>query len=44
MDRTHAIVSWISVGGVALVLIVVHIWVGRVLVRDARRGTGNGSR
>ena len=40
MDRTHAMVSWISVGGVAVALIVVHVLVARVLVRaagDARR-------
>lgn len=35
MDQTNAVVAWISVGGVALALIVVHILVGRTLVRDA---------
>jgi hypothetical protein len=35
MDRTHAMVSWISVGGVAVALIVVHVLVARVLVRAA---------
>lgn len=35
MDRTHAVVAWISVGGIAAMLIVVHILIGRTLVRDA---------
>ena len=37
MDRTHALVSWISVGGIAVALIVVHVLAGRVLVREAGR-------
>jgi hypothetical protein len=37
MDRTNAFVAWISVGGVALALIVVHVLIGRVLVREAGR-------
>ena len=37
MDRTNAFVAWISVGGVALALIVVHVLIGRVLVREAAR-------
>jgi len=39
MDRTHAIVAWISVGGIAVALMVVHVLVGRVLVREAGRKT-----
>lgn len=35
MDRTHAVLSWIGVGGVAAMLILVHILIGRTLVRDA---------
>jgi hypothetical protein len=37
MDLTHALVSWISVGGVVVALIVVHVLAARVLVRDAQR-------
>ena len=41
MDRTNAIVAWVSVGGVALALIVVHVLVGRVLIEEGdRQGTG----
>lgn len=35
MDRTNALLSWISVGGVAIALIVVHVLVARVLARKA---------
>jgi fucose permease len=34
MDWAHAMVSWISVGGIVAALIVVHVLVGRVLVRN----------
>jgi hypothetical protein len=33
MDWAHAVVAWISVGGVVAALIVVHVLVGRVLAR-----------
>lgn len=33
MDWAHAVVAWISVGGVVVALIAVHVLVGRVLAR-----------
>ena len=38
MDWTSAIVAWISVGGVAVSLIAVHVLVGRVLVKAPHEG------
>ena len=40
MDRTSAVVAWISVGGVALALIVAHVLIARVLVKGAQDGHG----
>ena len=42
MDWAHAMVSWISVGGIVVALIVVHVLVGRVLVRSAREPAERG--
>ena len=36
IDETHAAVTWISVGGVILALIAVHIMIGRRLLELAR--------
>lgn len=37
IDRTHAWVAWISVGGIVLLLMAVHIVFGRTLLGMARR-------
>ncbi|HEU4565012.1 MAG TPA: hypothetical protein VFS05_10205 [Gemmatimonadaceae bacterium] len=38
MDRTNAWVAWLSVGGIVLLLMAVHIVYGRVLLGMSRRG------
>jgi hypothetical protein len=40
MDRTSAVVAWISVGGVALALIAAHVLIARVLLKGAQEGHG----
>ena len=35
LDWSNAVIAWISVGGIAVALIVVHILIGRVLVRGS---------
>jgi hypothetical protein len=42
MDWAHAMVSWISVGGIVVALIVVHVLVGRVLVRSPQEPLEHG--
>ncbi|HUF29359.1 MAG TPA: hypothetical protein VMM77_01760 [Gemmatimonadaceae bacterium] len=40
MDRTSAVVAWISVGGVAVALIAAHVLVARVLVKGGQDSEG----
>ena len=44
MDLTNRVVAWISVGGVALVIIVVHLVYARDLMRQAASQQGPGGR
>jgi hypothetical protein len=41
LDRTNAAVAWIAIGGVTVALIVIHVVIGRQLLKyaDGRRET-----